>query len=54
MTDTKVHKSNVTAYLSIDVIDKLDDLAKVEKCSRNNLFEEAILDFLKKKNEDSI
>ena len=47
--DTKVHKTNVTGYLSIDIIDELESLAKEENVSRNNLFEEAILDLLKKR-----
>ena len=45
----KVHKTNITGYLSIKIIDELEVLAKVEGVSRNNLFEEAILDLLRKK-----
>jgi predicted transcriptional regulator len=45
----KVHKTNITGYLSIDIIDELESLAKDLKTSRNCLFEEAVLDLLKKK-----
>lgn len=47
--DPKIHKTNVTGYLAIDVIDALELLAKDENTSRNSLFEEAVLDLLKKK-----
>lgn len=42
-------KTNITGYLAIDVINKLEDLAFSLNVSRNSLFEEAILDLLKKK-----
>ncbi len=45
----KVHKTNITGYLSIKIIDELEALAKDEGVSRNNLFEEAILDLLRKR-----
>ncbi len=47
--DQKVHKTNITGYLSFKIIDELEALAKDEGVSRNNLFEEAILDLLKKR-----
>lgn len=49
MKKQKVHKTNITGYLSIDIIDELESLAKDLKTSRNCLFEEAVLDLLKKK-----
>ena len=45
----KPHKTNITGYLSIDMIDELEALAKDEKVSRNRLFEEAISDLFKKR-----
>lgn len=47
--DPKIHKTNITGYLAIDVIDELESLAKDENTSRNSLFEEAVLDLLKKR-----
>jgi len=49
MTLTKDRKTNITGYLSIKVIEALETLARESKLSRNNLLEEAILDFLEKK-----
>jgi len=49
LKDQKVHKTNITGYLSIDIIDELESLAKDENTSRNSLFEEAVLDLLKKR-----
>ena len=51
MFDSRSRKVNVTGYLSINVIDILDDLAKANNCSRNTLLEEAIDDFLIKKKD---
>lgn len=47
--DQKVHKTNITGYLAIDIIDELEKLAKDEDTSRNSLFEEAVLDLLRKR-----
>lgn len=49
MTLTKDRKTNITGYLSIKVIEALESLARDSKSSRNNLLEEAILDFLEKR-----
>ena len=51
---TKSYKTNITGYLSILVIDELDSLAKELDVSRNNLFEEAILDLLVKKKKERL
>ena len=48
-SDQKVHKTNITGYLAIDIIDELESLAKDENTSKNSLFEEAVLDLLKKR-----
>lgn len=45
----KPKKTNITGYLAIDLIDELENLANNLNVSRNSLFEEAILDLLKKK-----
>lgn len=44
----KPKKTNITGYLAIPIIDELEELALVQNVSRNSLFEEAILDLLKK------
>ena len=47
--DKKVFKTNITGYLEISVIAALEELSAELNTSRNSLFEEAILDLLKKK-----
>ena len=45
----KVHKTNITGYLAIDIIDSLETMAKDLNTTRNKLFEEAVLDLLRKR-----
>lgn len=49
MFKPKVHKTNITGYLATNIIDLLETAANDEGVSRNSLFEEAILDLLRKK-----
>lgn len=49
MYKPKIHKTNITGYLAINIIDLLEAAANNEGVSRNSLFEEAILDLLRKK-----
>lgn len=49
MITSKIYKTNITGYLSIDIINLLETLASDLNVSRNSLFEEAILDLLRKK-----
>lgn len=42
----KVYKTNITGYLSIDVIERLTQLARDKNISRNLLFEKAVTDYL--------
>lgn len=51
MFDNRDRKVNITGYLSIRIIDILDELAKANYCSRNTLLEEAVSDFLIKKKD---
>ena len=44
----KDYKTNVTGYLSVTYIDRLENLAKDLDRSRNSVIEEALLDLLKK------
>jgi predicted transcriptional regulator len=54
LTKTKKYKTNITGYLAIEVIDRLEQLAKVKNVSRNCLFEEAILDFLNREEKREV
>jgi len=47
----KDYKTNVTGYLSVTYIDRLENLAKELDRSRNSVIEEALLDLLKKYNK---
>ena len=47
----KDHKTNITGYLSIVNINKIESLAREQDRSRNNLVEEGLLDLLKKYNK---